>query len=143
MRGYIQVLIFVTIGIALLWFGYTLFVGQWAGIRLNRKGRPRLQKIGTASPGDPQVCPICSSRLEKGDLVQTLAYPSLTQGRDRLMHIQGCINCLSGQYERKCPVCGAPLSNSDILVARMFERPRRRPHVHVLGCNQCRKLGIM
>jgi hypothetical protein len=27
----------------------------------------------------------------------------------------------------------------DILVARMFERPRRRSHVHVLGCSRCRK----
>ena len=143
MQGYLQTLIFVTIGIALLWFGYSLFFGHRWGIRRNRKERPQLQKTGSASPGDPQVCPICSSQLEKGDLVQTLAYPSLTQGKDRLMHIQGCVFCLSGEYERYCPVCGAPLSNSDILVARMFDRPHRRPHVHVLGCNQCRKLGIM
>ena len=143
MSGYVQILIFVTIGIALLWFGYTLFVGQWAGIRLNRKERSRLKKTGKSSPGDPQVCPICSSLLDKGGLVQTLAYPSLTQGKDRLMHIQGCAYCLSGEYKRRCPVCKQPLAMDDILVARMFDRPRRRPHVHVLGCNRCRKLGIM
>ena len=143
MSGYFQILVFVTIAIALLWFGYRILIGQWGKIRPNRKGRQEPQKTGSAKPGDPQVCPICSSMLEKGGLVQTLAYPSLTQGKDRLMHIQGCMYCLSGEYERKCPVCKTTLALDDILVARMFERPRRRPHIHVLGCNRCRRLGIM
>jgi hypothetical protein len=28
------------------------------------------------------------------------------------------------------------------LVARMFERPHRRPHVHVIGCSRCKRTGI-
>jgi len=140
MGGYVQILIFVTIGIVFLWFGYSLFFGRG----LSGKKRPNLLKGGDpASPGDPQVCPICSSRLSKGDLVQTMAYPSVSGGKDRLMHVQGCLHCLYGDLERYCPVCGAPLGNDDILVARMFERRNRHPHVHVLGCSHCRKMGIL
>ena len=108
------------------------------------KHRPKKRRYGkgSASPGDPQVCPVCSSKLEKGDLVQTLAFPSLTGGRDRLMHIRGCMYCIRGHLERTCPVCNSALGDRDILVARMFERYRRRPHVHVLGCSHCRRLGI-
>ena len=145
MREYVQLLTMVTVGASLLWFGYSLLSGQWSGIRLKMKTRPRKQRSGkgSASPGEPQVCPICCSKLEKDDLVRTLAYPSVSGGRDRLMHIRGCIYCIEGNLERSCPVCGRPLGDNDILVARMFERPRRRPHVHVLGCSNCRRLGIM
>jgi hypothetical protein len=141
MRGYIQILALVTIGAALLWFGYTLFMGQWAGIRRQWKNRPQERRYGkgSANPGDPQVCPVCSTKLEKGDMVKTLAYPSITGGSDRLMHISGCMYCLGGYLERNCPVCGSSLGDNDILIARIFERPLRRPHVHVLGCTRCRR----
>ena len=138
MQEYIQVLIFVVIGILLLYFGYSLVMGYFAKVRRKGKTRPRLQKKGSHTPGDAQVCPICSSRLDRGDLVKTLAFPSITGGSDRLMHIRGCFNCLSGEYERHCPVCGSSLSDNEYLIARMFER-RSRPHVHVLGCTRCRK----
>lgn len=145
MRGYVQLLALVTIGVSLLWFGYSLLIGQWAGLRVQWKNRSKWRRKGKgrASPGDPQVCPICSSPLDEGDLVRTFVYPSITGGNDRLMHIRGCLNCLEGHLERKCPVCGAPLDYDEILVARMFERLRRRPHVHVLGCSRCRRLGVM
>jgi len=126
-------------GVALLWFGYSLFFAKRKGSRK----KTRREKKGKLSPGDPQVCPLCSSKLEKGDLVQTLAYPSVTGGRDRLMHIQGCIHCLERNFERSCPVCGASLGYEDFLVARLFERHFRKPHVHVLGCIRCRRLGVM
>lgn len=145
MREYTQILIFVIIGVVLLWFGYTLLIGQWAGIRLDWKyhRQRRRSARGGASPGDPQVCPICSSRLNRGELVKTLAFPSVTGGKDRLMHIRGCVYCLDGDIERLCPVCGAVLRDSEILIARMFERPRRRPHVHVIGCSRCRRAGSL
>ncbi|MDR2480653.1 MAG: hypothetical protein LBD48_15250 [Treponema sp.] len=136
-------MVFVTTGVVLLWFGYSLLAGQFSGFRLALRRRPRRRsRTGRASPGDPQVCPICSSRLNRGELVKTLAFPSITGGRDRLMHIRGCIYCLDGDIERNCPVCGASLRDNDILVARMFERPHRRPHVHVIGCSRCKRTGI-
>jgi len=141
MQNYVQLLIFVIIGVALLSFGYTLFTGFWARMRLNRSGLPRKSKGG--SPDDPQSCPICSSKLKKGDLVKTLAFPSITGGKDRLMHIRGCAYCISGRLERYCPVCGTPLDLDDILVARIFERPNRRAHVHITGCNKCKRVGAI
>jgi hypothetical protein len=35
------------------------------------------------------------------------------------------------------------LELSDYLISRMFERPNRHNHVHVLGCNHCRKTGSL
>jgi hypothetical protein len=139
MSSYIQILVLVIIGVVLLWFGYTLLIGQLRGSHLGRRGR--LQPGGDGAPGDPQVCPVCSARLNKGELVKSMAFPSLTGGKDRFMHIRGCIYCLDGERTRTCPVCGAFLLDSDILIARMFERPHRRAHVHVLGCSRCRKTG--
>ncbi|MDR0456314.1 MAG: hypothetical protein LBH20_06495 [Treponema sp.] len=138
MQGFLQILSFIIIGAALLWFGFSLFIGQWTKFR-SKYGKPQQ----SASSGDFQACPICSSRLNKGDLVKTLAFPSITGGKDRLMHIRGCLYCVNGGMKRKCPVCDAALSLSDILVARIFERPHRRPHVHITGCNKCRRTGAL
>jgi hypothetical protein len=142
MGSYIQILIFVTIGVVLLWFGYsfligrlTVFLGSGSKRRHSGKGG------GSAVPGDPQICPVCSARLNKGELVKSMAFPSLSGGRDRFMHIRGCVYCLEGDRPRSCPVCGASLRDNEILVARMFQRSSRRSHVHVLGCSRCRKVG--
>jgi hypothetical protein len=141
MGKYIQILTFVVTGAMLLWFGYCFVIGLWVKIRQFRD-RPWL--IKSVDAGDPQICPICSSKLYRGDLLETSAFPSVTGGRNRIMQIRGCMHCLSGDVERYCPVCGAPLADNDILVARMFERKRnRRAHVHILGCSRCRKLGVM
>jgi hypothetical protein len=140
MLGFLQILAFTIIGAALLWFGFNLFIGQWSNIR-SRYDKLRQALKGPASDEDPQACPICSSRLNRGDLVRTLAFPSITGGKDRLMHIRGCIYCVNGGLKRECPVCGSSLSITDVLVARIFERPHRKPHVHITGCNKCRRTG--
>jgi hypothetical protein len=141
MGQYIQVLLFVIIATALLWFGYSLFFGigfrapGWGRGYRRRKGR----KTRSASlPGDPQTCPVCSAKLDGGELVKSQAFPSLNGGKDRLMHISGCVYCLHGDRARVCPVCGHELLESEILIARMFERSQRRSHVHVLGCSRCK-----
>ena len=145
MQGLVQIFAFIIIGVVLVWFGYNLFFGLGTkNRRANRFEKVSMQEQsgkGSATPGEPQVCPICSSKLD-GDLVRTLAYPSITGGKDRLMHIRGCMYCIEGNFERYCPVCSAPLAVNEVLVARMFDRPHHRPHVHVLGCIYCRrKLG--
>ena len=141
MGSYIQILIFIIIGIVLLWFGYTFFIRQLAGVHTGPGSKRKQPNRGSAMPGDPQVCPVCSARLNKGELVKSQAFPSLTGGKDRFMHIRGCIYCLEGDRRRSCPVCGASLQDNEILVARMFQRSSRRSHVHVLGCSRCRKAG--
>ncbi|MDR2160297.1 MAG: hypothetical protein LBP23_09570 [Treponema sp.] len=141
MGSFIQALAFVTIGAVLLWFGYTLFFSLAGGARPHypkrnkRKRRPR----GEGVPGAPQTCPVCSARLEKGELVKSVAFPSFT-GKDRLMYIRGCIYCLDGDRARICPVCRSLLRDDEFLVCRMFDRPGRS-HVHVLGCSRCRRPG--
>jgi len=141
MGDYIQILALTVAGLILLWFGYQLFFGSLssffpAGHPWKKWGKKKNIK---GEPGDPQVCPICSIKLDKGEMVKTLAFPSITGGRDRLMYIRGCYNCLKNNVPRKCPVCGENLSVNDFLISRMFERPNKHNHVHVIGCNHCRK----
>ena len=139
MAQYLQALFYITIAVFLLWFGYTLFfnIGMpvW-GYGSSRKRRS-LHPRELSFPGAPQTCPVCSTKLIEGELVKSLAFPSLNGGKDRLMHIKGCLYCLGGERERICPVCGHSLLKDELLICRMFERPRR-PHVHVLGCTHCR-----
>ena len=141
MQDYLQLLALVIAGVALLSFGFTFFLGQLAKMHLERIDHISKQK--QESSNDFQACPICSSKLKKGDLVKTLAFPSITGGKDRLMHVRGCAYCINGGLERHCPVCGAFLGLEDILVARIFERPNRRAHVHITGCNKCRRVGTI
>ena len=142
MGSYLQILAIVTIGIVLLCFGFSLFAKQFALLRLSwwQSKTEHKKHRKTGNPGEPQVCPVCSARLNKGELVSSLAYPSLTGGRDRLMHIRGCYYCLNGNSIRRCPVCGANLRSDEYLIARLFERPHQhRSHVHVMGCSRCKK----
>ena len=149
MQGYLQVLAFIIIGIALLWFGFNLFIGQWARLRVAgreyniRKHKEQRLRDGKAAPDDPQACPLCSMKLYKGELIQTYAYPSITGGKDRLMHIKGCAFCIDGEVKRRCPVCRTSLHTNHFLIARIFERSHKRNHVHILGCCKCKRHDIM
>ena len=141
MKQLFEVLIFVVIGVALLWFGYTLFfsvgvpaMGRFGHTRSRRRRKPK----GVSFPGEPQTCPVCSAKLEEGELVSSMAFPSMNGGKDRFMHIKGCIYCLHGDRDRVCPVCGIILHGNEILISRLFERPGRRSHVHVIGCSRCK-----
>ncbi|MDR1143663.1 MAG: hypothetical protein LBK77_05515 [Spirochaetaceae bacterium] len=138
MTAFIQILLFIIVGVILLWFGFTLFFALPAGTGTSaRRGRRRgKQPRGESYPGAPRTCPVCSARLEKGERVTSLAFPSLG-GADRLMHISGCVYCLKGGRRRVCPVCGAVLREDEFLIARLFEKPVRS-HVHVLGCTRCK-----
>ncbi|MDR0539937.1 MAG: hypothetical protein LBG74_05470 [Spirochaetaceae bacterium] len=85
--------------------------------------------------GNARTCPLCAARFEFGELVKTKAFPS-TGRSGRLLHMLGCKFCLSGERERKCPVCDAVLPVDEYLIARFFERPGKS-HVHVQGCPHC------
>jgi len=142
---FIQTFGLVLCGIALLWFGYMIFLSPlspfYPGGFPWRKWWKKKNVIGT--PGDPQVCPICSIKLDRGELVKTVAFPSLSGGRDRLMYIRGCFTCMERDVPRRCPVCGTEMGLDDYLICRMFERNSGRNHVHVLGCNHCKKTGTL
>jgi hypothetical protein len=148
-------LIFTLIGVILVWVGYSIFFHLWEsqhGYALNGSGRDvhgpdggfiRTHRqegalIKSGNPGDARVCPVCAAKLMPGERVQSSAFPGLP-GQGRMMHIFGCVYCLNGGRERKCPVCGDVIDVEEILVARMFEQPGRS-HVHVLGCSHCREV---
>ena len=139
---YIQTLALIVAGIILLWLGYSLFFGPLSPFFPGFFSLKKKENI-RGEPGDPQICPICSIKLERGDLVKSMAFPSLSGGRDRLMYIRGCYSCLNNNLPRNCPVCGTNLNTSDYLISRMFERPNNRSHVHILGCNHCKKTGSL
>ena len=138
MTAYIQILIFILIGTILLWFGYTLFfsIGRPVGQGTGKVKKRKFQKVNEGYPGAPRTCPVCSALLEHGERVKSSAFPAMG-GADRLMHIGGCMYCLEGERVRKCPVCGHALLAGEILIARLFDKPRRS-HVHVLGCSRCK-----
>jgi len=138
MREFLDVLIFVVIGVALLWFGYTLFASSGIPALGGERGQRKLKPKGESKPGEPQTCPVCSAKLQGGELVSSAAFPSLNGGKDRFMHIRGCIYCLTGGRERSCPVCKIMLYENEIIISRLFERPGHRSHVHVIGCSRCK-----
>jgi hypothetical protein len=144
MGSYLQILAFVTIGIVLFWLGYSLFYGPFSSFSPNFfTMKKRYKSTETGEPGDPQICPVCSVRLERGQLVKSQAFPSISGGKDRLMYIRGCYCCLEEGSPRRCPVCGITLGINDFLISRMFERSKRHNHVHVLGCNYCKRVGSL
>ena len=134
----LQALVFVLIGVILLYFGFTLFFAIPGGFSMpvaRRKNRG-IKPKGEGFPGAPRTCPVCCAKLDKNERVKSAVFPSLG-GYDRLMHISGCYFCLEGDRRRVCPVCGAVLREEEFLVARLFEKPVRS-HVHVLGCTRCK-----
>ncbi|MFP3089525.1 DUF3185 family protein [Treponema sp. TIM-1] len=150
MNGWFQLFALVIIGVFLLWFGYNLFfgTGSRAGqkngsyISGNRQNRKRAFPSGTfsgSSEDASRTCPVCSARLPPGERVKSTAFPAVG-GKDRMMHISGCIYCLEGDRPRVCPVCGSVINREEILFARLFDKPGRS-HVHVLGCSRCRRSG--
>jgi uncharacterized protein with PIN domain len=142
MESLMPVFALVVTGIVLLIAVFILIYRKWSKQNLKRKKLSQLIKSGDGPfSGDGQVCPLCTSKLSKGDRLEAKAFPSVSGGQDRTMHIKGCVYCLSGNAERICPVCKASLGDNDIVVARMFERSeKRKSHVHILGCSQCRKV---
>jgi hypothetical protein len=169
MGSNLKFLLYIIIGFFLMWVGYKLYftffkktgvkeVGdsgnpdqknsddaQDSGGAPDSGAKPPLKKYkGSENSGGLMICPICLFRMENSEMIKTTAFPPLTpDGKDRLMHIHGCVYCMDGKRERICPVCGKTISVNDFLVARIFDRSIRRSHVHVLGCTQCRPLKTM
>jgi hypothetical protein len=139
MGKYIHIFLMIICGIILLWFGSFLFFGPpspfYPSLPWSKKRKFR------GNPGDAKVCPVCSILMPKGDLLKTVVFPPKNPDSiDRIMHIKGCYSCLYKGVPRRCPICKTKMTVDDFLVARMFERPFSKNHVHVLGCNHCRKV---
>ena len=154
MKPFLEILILVIMGAALLWLGFTLFVrfgiinrgqeskdnqGKKDGKQDGKKDDKKTKARSSAGDGDSnKTCPVCSGQLSKGELVSSAAFPTTNGGKERLMHIRGCVHCLNGERDRVCPVCGTVLEANEILIARLYERTGRRSHIHVIGCSRCK-----
>jgi hypothetical protein len=173
MDSNLKLLLYIIIGLLLMWIGYKLFFtflknkGDDQGLKspdgapgsgaksgsggasvsdgVASGAKPPLKKYkGTEDPGGLMICPLCLFRMDNSEMIKTTAFPPMTpDAKDRLMHIHGCVYCMDGKRERICPVCGKAIGVKDFLVARIFDRSVRRSHVHVLGCTQCRPLKTM
>jgi hypothetical protein len=136
----------ILIVLVLLAFLIILLLGKlWRNGGGKKRGRGGEGLFGM--PGDSDLivagvedrtrpCPLCGSRLKRGETVHTKVFPGKP---DRLAHVYGCPYCYEPGYTEKryCPVCHKGLPKEGYIIARMFERSDR-VHVHVLGCTECR-----
>jgi formate hydrogenlyase subunit 3/multisubunit Na+/H+ antiporter MnhD subunit len=136
-----HILILVICGIILLLLGFFLFFNPLSRYFTMLPWGKKKKKELKETPGNPKICLVCSMTVLKGEFIKTVVFPPATENSiDRIMYIKGCNNCLVSGLHRKCPICKAGLTVDDFLVARMFERQFKKSHVHVLGCNRCRKV---
>jgi len=127
---YVVFLVFV--GIFLLVFAYGLFT---TASKRTGAGKKRLLK---GFIGEAGVCPLCRTLLSSGEQIKSAVYPGKD---DKICHIFGCPHChpfIEDNLSRICPVCKKPVPPEEYLVARLFERPNNKRHVHILGCTGCR-----
>jgi len=163
MDSNLKLLLYIIVGLLLMWVGYKLYFMFFKKKSVNEfkkdskapapvsddapvsGAKPPLKKYkGTEDSGGLMICPLCLFKMENSEMIKTTAFPPMTpDSKDRLMHIHGCVYCMDGKRERICPVCGKTIGVKDFLVARIFDRSVRRSHVHVLGCTQCRPLKTM
>ncbi len=130
--GSFYVLFLVFIGVVLLVFAYGLFSSSSRKKGGVERGKER------GKPGDQGVCPVCGSLLTDGAQIKSAVFPG--EG-ERLVHIFGCPHChpyAEKGVDRGCPVCKRRLAPEGYLIARLFERPNAKRHVHILGCVACR-----
>ena len=137
-----EIIVIVIVGIILVFlFSYLVYSIRLPSFRrrADRKLRPQVEE-GRA--GEAQTCPVCSARLNEGQLVSSAAFPAAKGSNDRLMHIRGCTHCIIGKRNRQCPVCLSGLETDQYLISRLFDRgtigTSKRSHVHVVGCSVCK-----
>jgi hypothetical protein len=104
-------------------------------IRLFRGGSSK----GAAAPvSTPRLlnCPVCGSKLPRGEGVRTAAYPGTDE---RLVHIYGCPRCYGpgAALRRRCPVCRRALEGEEHLVGRLVRGEKGGRSVKVWGCSRC------
>ena len=104
-----------------------------------RRASPSVPTPDQESSGRP--CPLCGSSLAPGERVHSVVFSTKTQ--DKIMEISGCPHCRPpSTLRRVCPVCKKDLRPTDLVTARVFERPQvvgpKKTHIHVLGCPRCR-----
>jgi hypothetical protein len=125
------IFILVLIGILLFAFAFKLFSAPGVKKTQNRQ-------FAKGHAGSAGACPVCLTILQPGEQLKTVLYPG---NGERICHIFGCPHCYPIAEDgavRICPVCKKRLPPEKHLIARMFEHPGKKNHVHILGCTECR-----
>lgn len=102
-----------------------------------QKKQPQPIKKGTPKSS----CPICNSLLYEGERISSKIFNKPTTPDQRCI-INGCPHCFPYSepgIQRTCPVCKKKLPQDGYLIARMFYRPPKKNHVHIVGCTECHK----
>ncbi len=82
-------------------------------------------------------CPLCGELLTEGRKVHSEIFP----GKDfDLMRIYGCPYCRNGDsaHKRRCPYCKEVVPSGGYVMAQVYRKPYKPPHVHVYGCTRCK-----
>jgi hypothetical protein len=132
------------LGVFLSYLAFSLLGGRsfwFYKARDEKEGK----SLGDSSGGKIRTCPLCGHVLLKGQKVKSLLFRGGTEAggvKEQVAHLLGCPFCYppNREHKRVCPVCGAILPPEGYLIARFFSRKgKKRKHIHVLGCTECRK----
>ena len=107
-----------------------------------KQKKPSQKQSQPARKGPPTSnCPICNSPLYPGERIASKIFNKPTTPDQRCI-INGCPHCFPYSepgIQRKCPVCKKNIPQDGYLIARMFYRPPKKNHVHIVGCTECHK----
>ena len=125
-------------------------------IRFSGIQKQRYEKKENIESPFSNFCPLCGSGLKKGERVKSATYPvkpgsdgKYPGGIEKLMEVYGCPHCIppGGTEKRICPVCRKEVPENGYVVGRYFivnstddSTQKRKNHLHVLGCTQCRRV---
>jgi hypothetical protein len=138
----IEVLVGLT-GILIVIFLWPVLKGPDTASRTTRRRRGTRSRRKDGSGEKIRHCPVCHATLSPGERIKSVVFSGGTAHREiqeHTTHIFGCPHCYPHNTlnPRVCPVCDQTLNRDGYLIARMFKRPGKKDHVHVLGCTQCR-----
>ena len=112
----------------------------WKAKRDAAEKKSRLIKETAAAKGLLICCPLCNSKLQKGEDLFSRVYRPMNVPH-QLCTISGCPHCfptLEPGLKRECPVCHKQVPFKDgHLVARLFNYADGKKHVVVTGCTEC------
>ncbi|MFP4508699.1 MAG: hypothetical protein ACLFNQ_01070 [Spirochaetaceae bacterium] len=138
----IEVLVGLT-GILMVILLWPALKGSPSATRSPHRARSKRANHPDGSGQRIRRCPVCHAQLSSGERIRSVVFSGGTahrEIREHTTHIFGCPHCYphNNLNPRQCPVCEQTLSRDGYLIARMFQRPGKKDHVHVLGCTECR-----
>ena len=150
MESIVYIILFFVVLLIIFLLMWIIKGGVFSGSGHNGGSKDSARKNNGKSNGDSNsgnaagvllaICPLCNSRLQKGENLITKVYRPMTVS-DQLCTIDGCPHCfpiVQPGLHRECPVCHkkVPLYSGH-LIARLFNKTDTKKHVIVTGCTEC------